>query len=152
MFGIIGSGSWATALTKILTDNNNTINWLVRTDAMTEAIIRRKHNPNYLQTVVFDTSLLNLQTNVSKVVEQSDHIIIATPSAYVADTLSILSKKDFEGKKIISAVKGIIPQENILLNDYLQKQFEVDLKDYGALSCRRSGCRKVILSHIFRNR
>ena len=59
-FGIIGSGSWATALAKILTDNNNTINWLVRTDAMSEAIIKRKHNPNYLSSVVFDTSLLNL--------------------------------------------------------------------------------------------
>ena len=121
-FGIIGSGSWATALAKILTDNNNTINWLVRTDAMSEAIIRRKHNPNYLNSVVFDTSLLNLQTNVSKVVEESYYIIIATPSAYVADTLKSLSNKDFEGKKIISAVKGIIPQENILLNDYLQKK------------------------------
>ena len=129
-FGIIGSGSWATALAKILTDNNNTINWLVRTDAMSEAIIKRKHNPNYLHTVVFDTSLLNLQTNVSKVVEESEHVIIATPSAYVADTLKSLSNKDFEGKKIISAVKGIIPQDNILLNDYLQKEFNVDLKDY----------------------
>ena len=100
-FGILGSGSWATALAKILTDNNNSINWLVRTDAMSEAIIKRKHNPNYLHTVVFDTSLLNLQTNVSKVVEESDYIIIATPSAYVADTLSSLTKKELEGKKVI---------------------------------------------------
>ena len=129
-FGIIGSGSWATALAKILTDNNHTINWLVRTDAMSEAILKSKHNPNYLNTVAFDTSLLNLQTNVSKVIEASDLIIIATPSAYVVDTLKSLSNKDFEGKKIISAVKGIIPQENILLNDYLQNQFNVDLKDY----------------------
>jgi glycerol-3-phosphate dehydrogenase (NAD(P)+) len=126
-FGIIGSGSWATALAKILTDNNNSINWLVRTDAMSEAIIKRRHNPNYLNTVEFDTSLLNLQTNVSKVVEASDHIIIATPSAYVVDTLKSLSNQDLEGKKMISAVKGIIPQENILLNDYLQKEFCIDL-------------------------
>jgi glycerol-3-phosphate dehydrogenase (NAD(P)+) len=129
-FGIIGSGSWATALAKILTDNNNTISWLVRTDAMSEAIIKRKHNPNYLHSVVFDTSLLNLQTNVSKVVEESDYIIIATPSAYVIDALSGLTKRDLEGKKVISAVKGILPQQNVLLNDYLQKEFNVDLKDY----------------------
>lgn len=129
-FGIIGSGSWATALAKILTDNNHTINWLVRTDAMSEAILKSKHNPNYLNSVAFDTSLLNLQTNVSKVVEASDLIIIATPSAYVVDALKSLTNKDFESKKVISAVKGIIPQENILLNDYLQNQFNVDLKDY----------------------
>jgi len=130
MFGIIGSGSWATALAKILTDNHNSINWLVRSDAMTEAITKRRHNPNYLNSVVFDTSLLNLDTKVSKIVSASDFIIIATPSAYVADTLKELSKKDFEGKKLISAVKGIIPQENILLNDYLEKEFNVELRDY----------------------
>ena len=130
MFGIIGSGSWATALAKILTDNRHHINWLVRSEAMTQAIGKHKQNPNYLNAVVFDTSLLDLDTSVSKVFAASDHIIIATPSAYVADTLKGLSKKDFEGKKIISAVKGIIPRENILLNDYLEKEFNVELRDY----------------------
>jgi len=130
MFGIIGSGSWATALAKILTDNHHRINWLVRTDAMTEAISKHKQNPGYLNSVVFDVSLLDLDTKVSNVFAASDHIIIATPSAYVADTLKGLSKKDFEGKKIISAVKGIIPQDNVLLNDYLQKEFNVELTDY----------------------
>jgi len=109
MFGILGSGSWATALAKILTDNNEQINWLVRTDAMADFISKQKHNPNYLTTAVFDPLLLNLDTNVSKIVAASDYIIIATPSAYVADTLKSLSKRDFEGKKVISAVKGIIP-------------------------------------------
>jgi glycerol-3-phosphate dehydrogenase (NAD(P)+) len=130
MFGIIGSGSWATALAKILTDSHHHINWLVRTNAMTEAITKRRHNPNYLKSVVFDISLLSLDTNVSKVVSASDYIIIATPSAYVVDTLKSLSKKDFEGKKVISAVKGIIPQDNILLNDYLEKEFNVESKNY----------------------
>jgi len=129
-FGIIGSGSWATALAKILTDNHHHINWLVRSDAMAALIKEQKHNPSYLQPVIFDTSLLTLETNVIKVVSASDHIIIATPSAYVVDTLKGLSKKDFEGKKVISAVKGIIPQDNILLNDYLEKEFNVELRDY----------------------
>src|SRR4030095_1165924 len=111
MFGILGSGSWATALAKILTDNNQQINWLVRTEAMADFICKQKHNPNYLTSVVFNPSLLNLDTNVSKIVSASDNIIIATPSAYVADTLKTLSKKDFEGRKVISAVKGIIQQE-----------------------------------------
>jgi glycerol-3-phosphate dehydrogenase (NAD(P)+) len=117
-------------LAKILTDNHHNINWLVRTHAMTESINKHRQNPNYLNSVVFDTSLLTLDTNVSKVVTASDYIIIATPSAYVVDTLKSLSKKDFEGKKVISAVKGIIPQDNILLNDYLEKEFNVELRDY----------------------
>src|SRR6187402_1261166 len=130
MFGIIGSGSWATALAKILTDNNEQINWLVRTDAMADFINKQKHNPNYLTAAIFEPSLLNLDTSVSKIVSASDYIIIATPSAYVVDTLKGLSKRDLEGKKVISAVKGIIPQQNILLNDYLEKEFGVALTDY----------------------
>src|SRR5262245_13609757 len=90
-FGILGSGSWATALAKILTDNNQQINWLVRSDAMVDFISKKKHNPNYLTSAVFNPGLLNLHTNVSRVVAASDYIIIATPSAYVADTLKGLS-------------------------------------------------------------
>ena len=130
MFGIIGSGSWATALAKILTDNNHQINWLVRTEAMADFISKQKHNPNYLTTAFFEPSLLTLDTNVAKVVSASDYIIIATPSAYVADTLKGLSKRDLEGKKVISAVKGIIPQLNVLLNDYLEREFGLAITDY----------------------
>lgn len=130
MFGIIGSGSWATALAKILTDNNYSINWLVRTNTMAEHISKRKHNPNYLSTAFFNSSLLTLSTDIVKVVQASDKIIIAVPSAYVTDTLKPLASNAFSGKKVISAVKGIIPQDNVLLNDFLQKEFAVELKDY----------------------
>ena len=130
MFGIIGSGSWATAIAKILTDSNQPINWLVRSQATADFILKRRHNPNYLNTAVFNTSLLTIYTDINKVVASSDHIIIATPSAYLIDVLSKLPKNAFEGKKIISAVKGIVPDANVLLNDYLAKEFNVDIKDY----------------------
>jgi glycerol-3-phosphate dehydrogenase (NAD(P)+) len=130
MFGIIGSGSWATALAKILTDNHQSINWLIRTEAMLEHISKRKHNPNYLSSVFFNTDLLSLSTDVSAVVSASDIVIIAVPSAYVLDTIKPLSANAFSGKKVISAVKGILPQDNILLNDYLEKKFHVELKNY----------------------
>jgi glycerol-3-phosphate dehydrogenase (NAD(P)+) len=130
MFGIIGSGSWATALAKILTDNHHSINWLVRTEAVADYISKRKHNPNYLSSVFFNTSLLTLSTDVSKVFSVSDVVIIAVPSAYVIDTIKPLALNAFTGKKVISAVKGILPQDNILLNDYLQKEFNVELKNY----------------------
>jgi len=129
-FGIIGSGSWATALAKILVDNDHSINWLVRTEAMAEHISKKKNNPNYLSTVIFNTGLLSLKTDVSEIVSASDIMLIAVPSAYVIDTLKPLNRKAFAGKKIISAVKGIIPQDNVLLNDYLQKEYSVELKNY----------------------
>lgn len=129
-FGIIGSGSWATALAKILTDNGNAIQWLVRNDAMINYITQRHHNPNYLNAVYFNTSLLSLSTDIKKVVAASDCIVIAVPSAYLLDTLAPLQKKQYAGKKIISAVKGMLPHNNLLLNDYLRKEFDVSPENY----------------------
>ena len=129
-FGIIGSGSWATALAKILTDNNCPINWLVRNDRMVEHMTKRHHNPNYLSSIYFNTSLLSLTTNVAKVVSDSDCIVVAVPSAYVPDSLKPLSKNAFANKKVISAVKGILPVNNQLLNDFLKNEFDLSLQDY----------------------
>lgn len=129
-FGVIGSGSWATALVKILTDNKHPVNWCVRTEAIVKHLQQRHHNPNYLSSVYFDTALLTLDTDISKVVSANQYIIIATPSAYIQETFATLDRKAFAGKKIISAVKGIMPQNNLLLNDYLKNEFDVSLSDY----------------------
>ena len=129
-FGIIGSGSWATALAKILTDNKVAINWWIRNESVIEHLQKRHHNPNYISSVYFDESLLSLSNVVSDVIKNSDCIVIAVPSAYIIDAFKKLDKNIFSGKKIISAVKGILPQENLLLNDYLKKNFDVELNDY----------------------
>ena len=129
-FGIIGSGSWATALAKILTDNKVAINWWIRNEATIAHLQKRHHNPNYISSVYFEASLLSMSNDVSKVIGSSDCLVIAVPSSYIIDTLGNLDKNIFKEKKIISAVKGILPQENLLLNDYLEKKFEVGLNDY----------------------
>ena len=130
MFGIIGSGSWATALAKILTDNNHHVHWWIRNAETIEQIKRRRHNPHYLSSVYFDTSILTLQNDIKKVIADSDVIIIAVPSAFIEETLANLDADVFENKKIVSAIKGIIPHQNVLLNAYLLKQFDVSLEDY----------------------
>ena len=130
MFGIIGSGSWATALAKILTDNNQKVNWWIRNADTIEQIQKRKHNPHYLSSVYFNTSLLSLQNDLKKVTADSEIIIIAVPSAFIEETFSNLGPADFENKKIVSAIKGIIPGKNVLLNAYFLNQFEVSLEDY----------------------
>jgi glycerol-3-phosphate dehydrogenase (NAD(P)+) len=129
-FGIIGSGSWATALTKILTDNHHQINWWVRNADTIGQIQKRRHNPHYLTTAYFNTALLNITDEIKKTVEQSDIIIIAVPSAFVEETMNKLPHNAFENKKIISAIKGIIPKYNILLNGYLLQKFNVSLENY----------------------
>jgi glycerol-3-phosphate dehydrogenase (NAD(P)+) len=129
-FGIIGGGSWATALVKILTDNKTPVQWWVRNDTVVEHIRSRHHNPHYLSSVYFDTALLHLSSSVVEVVAKSDVIIIAIPSAYVTDALQGLPADAFNGKQIVSAVKGILPEQNLLLNDYLQQYFRFPLTDY----------------------
>lgn len=129
-FGIIGSGSWATALTKILSDKQHSINWWVRNENVIDHIRKRHHNPNYLSSVYFDTSLLTLSGDIEKVVAASDAIIIAVPSAYVTDVLKPLQGNAFQNKKVISAVKGILPQNNVLLNDFFKQEYNVPFTDY----------------------
>ncbi len=132
-FGIVGSGSWATALVKILTDNGHAINWWVRNESSLQYIQKRHHNPHYLTAAFFDASLLNITSKVNDTIAASDIIIIAVPSAYAVATLSALNVEDWKGKKVLSAIKGILPEENILLNEYLQQKFDFPLEDYFAV-------------------
>jgi glycerol-3-phosphate dehydrogenase (NAD(P)+) len=129
-FGIIGSGSWATALAKILTDNHHTINWCVRSERIVNHINTRSHNPNYLSSVYFDKSKLKLTTDVRVVVDNSDTIVIAVPSAYAIETLQKAGNEPFTGKKIISAIKGILPENNLLLNEYLAQEYGFAVENY----------------------
>jgi glycerol-3-phosphate dehydrogenase (NAD(P)+) len=129
-FGIIGSGSWATALAKILTENSKKINWWIRNEAIAAHIQKKRHNPHYLSTVFFDPAQLLISNKLEEVIRNSDCLLIAVPSAYIPETLLGLPAGIFEGKRIISAVKGILPPENLLLNQFLKEHFAVELGDY----------------------
>ena len=128
--GILGSGSWATALAKILTDNNNAIHWWIRNASTINHMQLRRHNPHYLSSAYFNTSLLTLKDNIAEVIVASDVLVIAVPSAFVENALEGLPPDIFKGKKVMSAIKGILPSCNQLLNDYLQQKFNLDLNDY----------------------
>src|SRR5262249_42880090 len=108
-YGVIGSGSWATALAKILTDNHHPIRWWIRNEAIIRHLSTRHHNPQYLSSVYFDTSLLSLSGSVAEVIAASDCIVMAVPSAYVAEVLRDVDRTCFHGKKVLSAIKGILP-------------------------------------------
>jgi glycerol-3-phosphate dehydrogenase (NAD(P)+) len=150
-FGIIGGGSWATALAKILTDNKLRINWWVRDNAIVQHITTRRHNPNYLSSVYFDTDLLKrLSVDITEIVRESDCLIIAVPSAYVVDCLQSLPADALAGKQVVSAVKGLLPDHSLLLNDYLEQQFRFPLADYYTLMgpCHAEEVAKEKLSYL----
>jgi glycerol-3-phosphate dehydrogenase (NAD(P)+) len=132
-FGILGSGSWGTAIAKILTDNGQTIYWYNRSESAIKHIMARRHNPQYLSTAYFNTNQLKLTTDPIEVITNSDCIIIVIPSSFVLDVLNNLDKNIFKGKKIVSAVKGILPEKNVLLNEYLKESFNVDIENYFAV-------------------
>lgn len=132
-FGIIGGGSWATALAKILTDKKHAINWWIRDEQMIGHIRERHHNPRYLSSAGFDVSLLSMSSNVKEVVQKSDVLVIAVPSAYAAASLAGLTPADWKNKKVISAIKGLLPEKNILLNYHMQQEFGLPLEDYFAV-------------------
>ncbi len=129
-FGIIGSGSWATALAEILTDNNITIHWWFRNEKSIQHLINRHHNTNYLSSVYFNTARLKLTNDINQLVQSVDTIIIAIPAAYIIDALQLLQPHILKGKKIISSVKGMLPEHNSLLNDYLKEHYNHPLNDY----------------------
>ncbi|MDP4128706.1 MAG: NAD(P)-binding domain-containing protein [Bacteroidota bacterium] len=132
-FGIIGSGSWATAIAKILTDSHHSLNWWIRNENLLRHLESQGHNPQYLRSVYFDTGKLKLSGNVQQVIRDSNCVILAAPSAYIEKILEPLPASVFNGKQILSAVKGILPGRNLLLNEYLKNQFGFETDQYFTL-------------------
>ncbi len=132
-FGIIGGGSWATALAKILTDKKHKINWWIRNPEIVRSLQRNGNNSRYLSSVDFDPGLLNVSGDIRAVISSSDTLVIAIPSSYVEKSIGEAPADEWRNKKVISAVKGLLPERNVLLNYYLQEQFDVPLENYFAV-------------------
>lgn len=132
--GIIGNGSWGTALAKILTDNGHRLTWWLRNEAAVAHLQQRHHNPHYLTSVYFGPDILVPTTDLTQLFSRCDTIIFAVPSAYAMDVLGKIATAQWQGKQIISAIKGILPEANQLLCDYLQEQHGIDLDHYAAIT------------------
>lgn len=132
--GILGNGSWATALAKIIVDHGNYIHWWMRSQEAVDHLIRKNHNPEYLSSVSFCPKSIMPSTHLKSIIAESDIILMAIPSAYIVEVLELLPADIFKDKIIISAVKGILPQSNSLLCDYLAEHFNFDLNNYLCIS------------------
>ncbi len=129
--GLIGSGSWATAMIKMLTDNlqDKHVHWWVRKQEDIEYIEQYHHNPSYLSAVEVKLDHLTLYSEVKEVFQNSDIIILNTPAAYLEDALADLTPEDFKDKLVVSAIKGIVPSIKLIIGEFLNKKFEVPLED-----------------------
>lgn len=131
---VIGTGSWATALVKLLGNNISEVNWFVRKTEDAEYIGKYNHNPRYLSSVEFASKSLKLFSDLNKCIEASDIIVLAVPSAFCHDVLKDVPKEVFRKKIVFSAIKGIIPQYNLIVGEYLNKVFEIPFNQIGVIA------------------
>ena len=130
---VLGGGSWATALIKILSNNATELLWWMRNQDAVNYIKETKHNLNYLSSVPINPQIVNVTSDLKTVCEQADIIVLAVPSAFVQETLSSV-KIDLSSKVFFSAVKGIIPERNQIVSEYIQNEYHVPIKQIGVIT------------------
>jgi glycerol-3-phosphate dehydrogenase (NAD(P)+) len=131
---IIGSGSWATALAKLLLNNTTNINWFIRNQDDISFFREYKNNPKYLSSVEFNINKINFYDSIVDCFQDSDFIILAIPSAFLNNTFQTLSPDNFKNKIIFSAIKGIIPEHNLIVGEYLNTVYNVSLNNIGVIT------------------
>lgn len=131
--GILGSGSWATAIAKMVLTNVDMLNWHVRDPKNIDSFCRTGRNPNYLTSVKFDTAKISFSSDVNEVVRSSDVLIFAVPSAFLKASLQSLTE-DLSGKYVISAIKGLIPDENMIVGSWLNRTYNIPIDRIGVIS------------------
>lgn len=121
---IIGGGTWATAIAKLVLFNVDSINWYMRRRDRIADFKRLGHNPVYLSSVKFDIDRINFSSNINKVVRESDTLVFVTPSPYLKQHLKKLTTS-MNDKFVLSAIKGIVPDENMIVTDYLKRFYNI---------------------------
>ena len=130
---VIGGGSWATAMVKILSNNVDTLFWWMRNEDAVQHIKETQHNPRYISGARINTEVVEVSSDLKTICEQADVIVLAVPSAFLHDTLSSLDL-DLSKKIFFSAVKGIIPEYNQIVGEYIQEHYNVPLNNIGVIT------------------
>jgi glycerol-3-phosphate dehydrogenase (NAD(P)+) len=130
---VLGGGSWATAIVKILSEKDVKIKWWLRNKEAVNHIKSYHHNPNYLSDVAINTKKVRPDTHIVKCIEDAHVVVLAVPSAFLKDILGSFDSSLLRGKTIVSAIKGIVPGDNLLISDYLEREYNVHPSDFCAI-------------------
>ena len=131
--GVLGAGSWGTALVKMLSENCDKIFWYSRNDIQIEEIIKTKKNPKYLKDLEIDTDKISISSDLNFIIDNSDILIIAIPSPYIEKSLNE-HKTALANKIIFSGSKGVIPESHLVITEHLHKEYNIPFKNLGILS------------------
>lgn len=133
---VIGGGSWATAIVRMLLDNRESkdLYWWMRSEEARNSIIKDGRNPNYLSAVQIDIEPENISNDINDIIEKSNIIILCVPAAFLIETLSSLNPESLQGKIVVSAIKGIVPETNQIIGEYLQVEYNIPVNDIAVIS------------------
>ena len=129
---MIGGGSWATAIVKMLADNlaEKEIFWWMRNESAIEHIKKFKHNPNYISSVEIKLGQDDhISSDINSIIKSADFVILNVPAAFLKATLSSVTPEDLKGKKIVSAIKGIVPEDNLIIGEFMHEKYGVPYHD-----------------------
>lgn len=131
---VIGSGSWATALVKILCENGERFSWWINRQDKLDYIKRFHHNPKYLSSAEFNVDLIDMSTDLMKVITEADVLIVVIPSAFLHETIKDLPLDIFRDKIVFTSIKGVIPEFDQVPARYFKKRFNLRYKDLGMIA------------------
>ncbi len=132
-FAVIGGGSWATAIVKMLCENLDEVGWYMRSKSSLDFIKKNGHNPNYLSSVEFNLKKLKLSSNINETVSHADCLIFVIPSAFLHQELEKLTVS-LEDKIVFSAIKGIVPETSLIVGDHFNTHYKVPFNNIGVIS------------------
>ena len=132
-YGILGGGSWGTAIAKILSENNKLVNWYVRNDENVKYLKKFGKNPTYLRSVIFNKKKINVSSSIKEITETSDIIILAIPSPFLENELMKI-KLQLKNKIIFSALKGVVPKTHLIVSEHLNKYYKISLDKIGIIT------------------
>jgi len=132
-FAVVGGGSWATAIVKMLCENSTEVGWYMRSSYITEHIKQNRHNPNYLSSVYFDPEKIHFTNDINEIISYADYLIFAIPSAFLQQELEKV-KVPFEGKVIFSAIKGIVPESGLIVGEHFHEKLGVPFENIGVIT------------------
>lgn len=131
---VIGGGSWATALVKILCNNVEQLHWCVRSSETVNYVNKYHHNPNYLSSVELDMSKIIVSSDLMKVVASVDILILAIPAAFLKESIVSLKPEDLKHKTVFSAIKGIVPEDNLIVGEFFNQKYNIPFSQIGVIT------------------
>lgn len=132
-YAVFGAGSWATAIVKMLCENEDKVGWYMRSVYTKEHLIKEKHNPSYLSSVEFNTDQLKLSNDINEIASWADVLIFVIPSAFINSELEKL-KENITAKIVVSAVKGIIPESGLLVGEHFHDIYGIPFENIGVIA------------------